>query len=75
MYTHLFSVPGSLPYGSKPNYSEYGKNGDKRNFPNSGKHRGACTSKKDAAKKLSHREYKDSIVVSNKTTSGNTDIM
>ncbi|XP_043284093.1 PH domain-containing protein DDB_G0275795-like isoform X2 [Venturia canescens] len=44
----------SLPYGSKPNYSEYVKNGDKRNFPNVSKHRGSSTSKKDAAKKFSH---------------------
>ncbi|XP_033209517.1 uncharacterized protein LOC117168177 isoform X2 [Belonocnema kinseyi] len=44
----------SLPYGVKPNYSEYSKGGDKRNYPSSAKHRGASTSKKDAAKKFSH---------------------
>ncbi|CAG5101629.1 Protein of unknown function [Cotesia congregata] len=44
----------SLPYGAKPNYTDYGKNTDKRNFQNSIKHRSASTSKKDAAKKFSH---------------------
>ncbi|XP_050591652.1 uncharacterized protein LOC126922803 isoform X1 [Bombus affinis] len=45
----------SLPYGSKPNYSDYSKALEKRSgFPGSSKHRGASTSKKDAAKKFSH---------------------
>ncbi|XP_043476542.1 uncharacterized protein LOC122507743 isoform X2 [Leptopilina heterotoma] len=44
----------SLPYGSKPNYSEYSKGCDKRNYPSSSKHRGASTSKKDSTKKFSH---------------------
>jgi len=30
---------------------------EKRGFPSSTKHRGASTSKKEAAKKFSHREY------------------
>ncbi|XP_057332353.1 transcription factor mef2A isoform X1 [Microplitis mediator] len=44
----------SLPYGAKPNYTDYGKNTDKRNFQSNIKHRGASTSKKDATKKFSH---------------------
>ncbi|XP_046432649.1 uncharacterized protein LOC124185689 isoform X1 [Neodiprion fabricii] len=44
----------SLPYGSKPNYSEYSKSSEKRNFASGSKHRGVSTSKKDAAKKFSH---------------------
>ncbi|XP_011176409.1 uncharacterized protein LOC105208288 isoform X2 [Solenopsis invicta] len=44
----------SLPYGSKPNYSDYGKAMEKRGFSSSTKHRGASTSKKEAAKKFSH---------------------
>ncbi|XP_033349771.1 chromatin modification-related protein eaf-1-like isoform X3 [Bombus vosnesenskii] len=45
----------SLPYGSKPNYNDYSKAIEKRSgFPGSSKHRGASTSKKDAAKKFSH---------------------
>ncbi|XP_018317029.1 uncharacterized protein [Mycetomoellerius zeteki] len=44
----------SLPYGSKPNYNDYGKVMEKRGFSNSTKHRGASTSKKEAAKKFSH---------------------
>ncbi|XP_076169197.1 uncharacterized protein LOC143147653 [Ptiloglossa arizonensis] len=44
----------SLPYGSKPNYSDYSKAMDKRGFSGSSKHRGASTSKKEAAKKFSH---------------------
>ncbi|XP_051176444.1 putative mediator of RNA polymerase II transcription subunit 26 isoform X2 [Leptopilina boulardi] len=44
----------SLPYGSKPNYNEYSKGCDKRNYPSSSKHRGASTSKKDSTKKFSH---------------------
>ncbi|XP_043520068.1 uncharacterized protein LOC122533948 isoform X1 [Frieseomelitta varia] len=44
----------SLPYGSKPNYSDYSKAIEKRGgFSSSSKHR-ASTSKKDAAKKFSH---------------------
>ncbi|XP_070513333.1 uncharacterized protein [Cardiocondyla obscurior] len=44
----------SLPYGSKPNYSDYNKAIEKRGFASSTKHRGASTSKKEAAKKFSH---------------------
>ncbi|XP_072763401.1 uncharacterized protein [Anoplolepis gracilipes] len=44
----------SLPYGSKPNYSDYSKAMEKRGFSSSTKHRGASTSKKEAAKKFSH---------------------
>ncbi|XP_076755127.1 uncharacterized protein LOC143425921 isoform X3 [Xylocopa sonorina] len=44
----------SLPYGSKPNYSDYSKAMEKRGFSGSSKHRGASTSKKEAAKKFSH---------------------
>ncbi|XP_061940151.1 uncharacterized protein LOC108004049 isoform X5 [Apis cerana] len=44
----------SLPYGSKPNYSDYSKAMEKRGFSSSSKHRGASTSKKEAAKKFSH---------------------
>ncbi|XP_018338257.1 PREDICTED: uncharacterized protein LOC108746161 isoform X2 [Trachymyrmex septentrionalis] len=44
----------SLPYGSKPNYNDYSKAMEKRGFPSSTKHRGASTSKKEAAKKFSH---------------------
>ncbi|XP_015587077.1 uncharacterized protein LOC107263917 isoform X3 [Cephus cinctus] len=44
----------SLPYGTKPNYSDYGKGTDKRSFPSTSKHRGASTTKKEAAKKFSH---------------------
>uniref|UniRef100_A0A0C9QMX8 SAM domain-containing protein n=2 Tax=Fopius arisanus TaxID=64838 RepID=A0A0C9QMX8_9HYME len=44
----------SLPYGSKPNYGDYGKGQEKRNFQGSTKHRGASTSKKDAPKKFTH---------------------
>lgn len=47
----------SLPYGSKPNYSDYSKAMEKRGFSSNSKHRGASTSKKDAAKKFSHREW------------------
>ncbi|XP_043265036.1 uncharacterized protein LOC122404837 [Colletes gigas] len=44
----------SLPYGSKPNYSDYSKAMEKRGFSGSSKHRGVSTSKKEAAKKFSH---------------------
>ncbi|XP_026674882.1 uncharacterized protein LOC108631694, partial [Ceratina calcarata] len=44
----------SLPYGSKPNYTDYGKAMDKRGFSGSSKHRGPSSSKKEAAKKFSH---------------------
>ncbi|GAB1863960.1 SAM domain-containing protein [Camponotus japonicus] len=44
----------SLPYGSKPNYSDYSKAMEKRGFSSNTKHRGASTSKKEAAKKFSH---------------------
>ncbi|XP_076678855.1 uncharacterized protein LOC143374546 isoform X1 [Andrena cerasifolii] len=44
----------SLPYGSKPNYSDYSKAMEKRGFSSSSKHRGASTSKKEVAKKFSH---------------------
>ncbi|XP_032689914.1 uncharacterized protein LOC116853131 isoform X3 [Odontomachus brunneus] len=44
----------SLPYGSKPNYSDYSKAMEKRGFSGGTKHRGASTSKKEAAKKFSH---------------------
>ncbi|CAK9801840.1 hypothetical protein ANTPLA_LOCUS2974 [Anthophora plagiata] len=44
----------SLPYGSKPNYSDYSKAMEKRGFSSSSKHRGASASKKEAAKKFSH---------------------
>ncbi|XP_076240975.1 uncharacterized protein LOC143183336 [Calliopsis andreniformis] len=44
----------SLPYGSKPNYSDYSKAMEKRGFSGSSKHRGASTSKKEVAKKFSH---------------------
>ncbi|XP_025268217.1 uncharacterized protein LOC105256781 isoform X2 [Camponotus floridanus] len=44
----------SLPYGSKPNYSDYSKAMEKRGFSSSTKHRGASTSKKETAKKFSH---------------------
>lgn len=59
---HIFS---SLPYGSKPNYSEYSKGCDKRNYPSSSKHRGASTSKKDSTKKFSHCKIKYWIVNAN----------
>lgn len=52
----IFSCMFSLPYGAKPTYSEYVKGSDKRNFPGGTKHRGASTSKKDVAKKFSHRK-------------------
>ncbi|XP_012218536.1 mediator of RNA polymerase II transcription subunit 12-like isoform X2 [Linepithema humile] len=44
----------SLPYGSKPNYSDYSKAMEKRGFSNNTKHRSASTSKKETAKKFSH---------------------
>ncbi|XP_071566250.1 uncharacterized protein [Temnothorax nylanderi] len=44
----------SLPYGSKPNYSDYNKAMEKRGFSSGTKHRGASTSKKETAKKFSH---------------------
>ncbi|XP_076397525.1 uncharacterized protein LOC100877788 isoform X5 [Megachile rotundata] len=44
----------SLPYGSKPNYSDYSKVMEKRVFSGNSKHRGASTSKKETAKKFSH---------------------
>ncbi|XP_050447322.1 uncharacterized protein LOC126849485 isoform X2 [Cataglyphis hispanica] len=44
----------SLPYGLKPNYSDYSKAMEKRGFSSSVKHRGGSTSKKEAAKKFSH---------------------
>ncbi|EZA56926.1 hypothetical protein X777_02777 [Ooceraea biroi] len=44
----------SLPYGSKPNYSDYNKTMEKRGFSSNTKHRGASTSKKEVAKKFSH---------------------
>nr|XP_031836114.1 uncharacterized protein LOC116428531 [Nomia melanderi] len=44
----------SLPYGSKPNYSDYSKVMEKRGFSSSSKHRGASISRKEAAKKFSH---------------------
>ncbi|XP_029171025.1 uncharacterized protein LOC114940490 isoform X2 [Nylanderia fulva] len=44
----------SLPYGSKPNYSDYSKAMEKRGFSSNTKHRGASSSKKEAAKKFSH---------------------
>ncbi|XP_046142592.1 uncharacterized protein LOC114880692 [Osmia bicornis bicornis] len=44
----------SLPYGSKPNYSDYSKVMEKRGFSGNSKHRGASTSKKETAKKFSH---------------------
>lgn len=54
----------SLPYGSKPNYSDYSKAMEKRGFSGGTKHRGASTSKKEAAKKFSHREYLNGQVFS-----------
>ncbi|XP_033325292.2 uncharacterized protein LOC117219874 isoform X1 [Megalopta genalis] len=44
----------SLPYGSKPNYSDYSKALEKRGLSGSSKHRGASLSRKEAAKKFSH---------------------
>lgn len=58
-YFYLFVIYlPSLPYGAKPTYGEYVKGTDKRSFPSGTKHRGASTSKKDVAKKFSHREFK-----------------
>ncbi|XP_066583341.1 mediator of RNA polymerase II transcription subunit 12-like [Prorops nasuta] len=58
----------SLPYGSKPNYCEYGKSVDKRGFPGGSKHRGLSTSKKEAAKKFSHLFGVDAADLTSTTT-------
>ncbi|XP_063992927.1 uncharacterized protein LOC135170802 isoform X1 [Diachasmimorpha longicaudata] len=65
----------SLPYGSKPNYGDYGKGQDKRNFQGSTKHRGVSTSKKDAAKKFTHLFGVEAADVTSTTTGLDLDSM
>ncbi|XP_020279350.1 uncharacterized protein LOC109852533 isoform X2 [Pseudomyrmex gracilis] len=65
----------SLPYGLKPNYSDYNKAMEKRGFSSSAKHRGASTSKKEAAKKFSHLFGMEAADLTSTTTGLDLDSM
>ncbi|XP_015438780.1 PREDICTED: uncharacterized protein LOC107193789 [Dufourea novaeangliae] len=65
----------SLPHGSKPNYNDYSKAIEKREFSNSSKHRGASTSKKEAAKKFSHLFGMEAADLTSTTTGLDLDSM